>query len=130
MRIRTRTRTMIHMYYVHVLCLLVPCSNGPCSLQRFALEYDMYSPCILYMGSISVEVLMCHSTFVHMYCREEYCIFTLQSSSVASSWPSCRQIVLESGESETTQAWVADELCKSVEGSTDYFVRRSMYEYN
>lgn len=117
----------MYMYsaYLYLAATALAESDG---LQRCALEYDMYSTCILYMGSISVEVLMCHSTFVHMYCRE-YCTFTLQSSSVASSWPSCQQIVVKSGETETTQAWVAAELCKSVEGSTDYFVR-SKYEYN
>lgn len=31
---------------------------------------------------------------------------------VASSWASRQQIVVKSGETETTQAWVADGLCK------------------
>lgn len=72
---------------------------------------------------------MCHSfhicTYVLLllYGVHTYDTFTLQSL-VANSWASCQQIVVKSGESETTRAWVADELGKSVEGvHTDYFVR-------
>lgn len=76
--VRIRTRTMIHMYYVqymysaylYLAAVALAESDG---LQRFALEYDMYSTCTLHGIHLYGEVLMCHSSFVHMYCiRTEY----------------------------------------------------------
>lgn len=62
---------MIHMYYVHVQCLLVPCSSGPCRKRRLATVCSRVCTCmILYMRSISVEVLMCHS--ISTYVRSTY----------------------------------------------------------